>query len=71
MDKPQAESILVSLDRLHHCPKEVGDECWPPDKRRKKAKPVSAQEPNPPIMAENLKSADSGPDPPTMVLYIM
>ena len=36
MDRPQSEPILVYLDRLRHCPGEVGDEFWPPSKTPKK-----------------------------------
>lgn len=36
IDRPKDEPILVSLDRLRHCPTELGDEFWPPDKRRRK-----------------------------------
>ena len=34
VDKPESEPILVSLDRLHQCPDEVGDEFWPPNTKR-------------------------------------
>ena len=36
VDRPQDEPILVALQRLRRCPDEVPDECWPPDKARKK-----------------------------------
>ena len=36
IDWPKDEPILVALGRLHRCPTELGDEFWPPDKRRRK-----------------------------------
>ena len=36
VDVPQEEPILVSLERLRRCPKELGDEFWPARKPKKK-----------------------------------
>ena len=45
VDRPEEEPMLVSVDRLRRCPRELGDEFWPPDKggqwQRKTAAPVS------------------------------
>ena len=38
VDRPQSEPILVSLDRLRHCPEEVTDEFWPPGKTSQKTR---------------------------------
>ena len=38
VDRPGEEPILVALERLRRCPKEVADEFWPPDKVRKGTK---------------------------------
>ena len=37
-DRPQDEPILVALDRLRRCPMEIGDDCWPPQKKGKRPK---------------------------------
>ena len=41
-DQPDGEPILVALERLRPCPKEVGDECWPPAKTtgRRRTRPA-------------------------------
>lgn len=38
VDKPEEDTIRVSLDRLRRCPEEASDQFWPPDKvtRRRK-----------------------------------
>ena len=40
VDKPEEDTIRVSLDRLRRCPVEAPDQFWPPDKtaRRKKGR---------------------------------
>ena len=35
VDRPEEESLHVSLSRLRRCPEEIADEFWPPDSRRK------------------------------------
>ena len=32
IDKPNEDPMLVALDRLRRCPKEITEEFWPPDK---------------------------------------
>ena len=47
VDKPDEESILVSLDRLRRCPQEIGTEFWTPDRGwRKKTTHVAGREVN-------------------------
>ena len=36
VDRPEEEPVLVSIDRLRRCPREVGEGFWPPDRSRKK-----------------------------------
>ena len=33
VDRPEQEPLLVAIDRLRHCPKQLGPEFWPPSKR--------------------------------------
>ena len=35
VDHPEKEPLLVSLSRLRRCPPEIGDEVWPPDRRKR------------------------------------
>ena len=44
VDKPESGPILVSLDRLRHCPEELGDEFWPPSRAPKKTRRPHANE---------------------------
>ncbi len=39
VDKPQEEPILVALECLRRCPKEVADEFWPSGTPRKRGRP--------------------------------
>ena len=41
IDRPEEETVFVALDRLRHCPTEVPELFWPPD-RRKSRKEKSA-----------------------------
>ena len=34
IDQPEKDTILVALDRLCHCPSEVAELFWPPDRRK-------------------------------------
>ena len=36
VDKPEAEPLLVAVDRLRRCPDEIPDTFWPPDSPRRK-----------------------------------
>ena len=34
VDRPAEEPILVPLDRLRKCPQEIGEEFWPPNRKK-------------------------------------
>ena len=36
VDRPEAEPLLVVVERLRRCPEEMGTEFWPPDKRSRR-----------------------------------
>jgi len=41
VDRPEAEPILVAIDRLRRCPEELGNDFWPPDRTKRKTKVTS------------------------------
>ena len=71
INQPEGEPLLVSLERLRRCPKELGNECWPAGRGKRRRKVDTAtkktmllpqyqqEEPTEPIQRDSMKGGDA------------
>ena len=60
VDRPQEEPFLVALQRLRHCPVEIAEEFWPPDKSRRSqsSKPSTRRRAKESVPSEEMSAPD-------------